>query len=96
MRSKRIKPPEGGKGGQAVRLRFYAAVITGCLAEVLSVAGMWVWTSLDLLEVAVWAVVIYLAAMCAVLWVTEPRQDRARKHDTPQFYDLREGSDGRN
>ena len=90
MKLKRIRPPEGGKGGQAVRLRFYAAVITGCLAEVLSMAALWVWTEMELLEVAVWAVLIYLAAMCTVLWVTKPKREQVRKQTKPQIYNLRE------
>lgn len=79
-----------------MKMRYYAAIVTGCLAEVLSMAALWVWTDVELLEVAVWAVLIYLVAMCAVLWITEPKKDRPRKHDSPQFYDLREGRDGRN
>lgn len=79
-----------------MRLRFFAAIVTGALAQVLSLMGLLAWTKLDLLEVAVWSIFIYFAALMAVVWATEPKKDRARKHDTPQFYDLREGSDGRN
>ena len=79
-----------------MKLRYFAAIMTGCLAEVLSMAALWVWTKMELLEVAVWAVLIYLAAMCAVLWATEPKREQTRKHTEPQFYDLREGRDGRN
>lgn len=86
----RIRPPEGGKGGQAMKMRYYAAIVTGCLAEVMTMAAMWVWTDVELLEVAVWAVLIYLVAMCTVLWVTEPKREQARKHTKPQIYDLKE------
>ena len=79
-----------------MKLRWYAATTTGCLAWLLTLIGLWTWTSIDLPEILFWAVTVYLAAIWAVLWATEPKKDRARKHDTPQFYDLREGSDGRN
>ena len=78
-----------------MRLRFFAAIVTGALAQVLSLMGLLAWTGMDLLEVAVWSVFFYFAALMAVVWATEPKKDRARKHDTPQFYNLREGSDGR-
>ena len=73
-----------------MKLRCFAAIMTGCLAEVLSMAAMWIWTEMELLEVAVWAVLIYLAAMCTVLWATEPKREQARKHTKPQIYNLRE------
>ena len=79
-----------------MRLRFFAAIVTGALAQVLSLAGMWAWTSLDLLEVAVWSVFIYFAALMAVIWATEPKKIKARRHTEPQFYDLKEGQNERN
>ena len=79
-----------------MKMRYYAAIVTGCLAEILTMAALWVWTEMDLLEVAVWAVLIYLAAMCTVLWATEPKKERTRKHTEPQFYNLREGEYERN
>lgn len=79
-----------------MKLRYFAAIMAGCLAEVLSMAALWVWTEMELLEVAVWAVLIYLAAMCTVLWITEPKKERIRKHTEPQFYDLKEGQNERN
>lgn len=79
-----------------MRLRFFAAIVTGALAQVLSLMGLLAWTGMDLLEVAVWSVFFYFAALMAVVWATEPKKDRARKHDTPQLYDLREGQDERN
>lgn len=79
-----------------MKLRFFAAIVTGALAQVLSLAGMWAWTSLDLLEVAVWSMFFYFAALMAVIWATEPKKIKARKHDTPQLYDLREGQNERN
>lgn len=78
-----------------MKLRFFAAVVTGWLAQVLSMAAMWIWTQKDLLEVAVWAVMTYLVAMCAVLWITEPKKETTRKHTKPQFYDLKEGKSER-
>ena len=73
-------------------MRYYAAIVTGCLTEVLTMAAMWIWTDMELLEVSVWAVLIYLVAMCAVLWITEPKKSRPRKHNNPQFYNLKEES----
>ena len=73
-----------------MRLRFFAAIVTGALAQVLSLMGLLAWTGMDLLEVAVWSVFFYFAALMAVVWATEPKKDRARKHAKPQIYDLKE------
>ena len=72
-----------------MRLRFFAAIVTGALAQVLSLMGLLAWTKLDLLEVAVWSIFFYFVALMAVIWVTEPKKDRARKHTKPQLYDLK-------
>ena len=73
-----------------MKLRYYAAVMTGCLAEVLSMAAMLIWTDVDLLEITVWALLAYLAAVCAVLWFTEPKQERARRHTEPKIFGIKE------
>ena len=72
-----------------MRLRFFAAIVTGALAQVLSLMGLLAWTGMDLLEVAVWSVFFYFAALMAVMWATEPKKDRARRHTEPQLYDLK-------
>ncbi len=76
-------------------MRYYAAIITGMLTGITSMAALWNWTTMDVLEIAVWAVLIYLAAMCAVLWATESKKNQTRKHMKPQIYDLKEGGYGR-
>lgn len=76
-------------------MRYYAAIVTGMLTGTISMAALWCWTTMDVLEIAVWAVLIYLAAMCAVLWATEPKKNQTRKHMKPQIYDLKEGGYGR-
>lgn len=72
-----------------MRLRFFAAIVTGALAQVLSLMGLLAWTKLDLLEVAVWSIFIYFAALMAVVWATEPKKIKDRRHTEPQIYDLK-------
>ena len=72
-----------------MRLRFFAAIVTGALAQVLSLMGLLAWTGMDLLEVAVWSIFIYFAALMAVIWITEPKKIKARRHTEPQLYDLK-------
>lgn len=79
-----------------MKLRWYAATTTGCLAWLMALIGLWTWTSIDLPEILFWAVAVYLAAIWAVLWATEPKKDRARRHTEPQLYDLKDRQNERN
>ena len=72
-----------------MKLRFFAAVVTGWLAQVLSLMGLLAWTKLDLLKVAVWTIFFYFVALMAVIWATEPKKIKARRHTEPQIYDLK-------
>ena len=72
-----------------MRLRIFTAIVTGALAQVLSLMGLLAWTKLDLLEVAVWSIFFYFVALMAVIWVTEPKKIKARRHTEPQIYDLK-------
>lgn len=73
-----------------MNLRFYAAIMTGCLAEVTALAALWQWSSLDIFGVAFWAVAVYLISISVVLWVTEPKPEPpVRKNKGPQIYTLK-------
>lgn len=73
-----------------MKLRYYAAIMTGCTAEMLTVAGIWAWTQIRLPELAFISVTVYLAAAAAVMWITEPKKKKIRKHTEPQIFDLKE------
>lgn len=73
-----------------MKLRYYAAIMTGCTMEILTVAGLWAWTQIRLPELAFISVTIYLAAAAAVMWITEPKKEKIRKHTEPQIFDLKE------
>lgn len=73
-----------------MKLRYYAAIMTGCTAEILTVSGLWAWTQIRLPELAFISVTIYLAAAAAVMWITEPKKEKTRKHTEPQIFDLKE------
>lgn len=73
-----------------MKLRYYAAIMTGCTAEILTVSGLWAWTQIRLPELAFISVTIYLAAAAAVMWITEPKKEKIRKHTEPQIFDLKE------
>ena len=72
------------------KLRIFAAIMTGCTAEMLTVAGLWAWTQIRLPELAFISVTVYRAAAAAVMWITEPKKEKIRKHEKPQIFNLKE------
>ena len=72
------------------KLRIFAAIMTGCTMEILAVAGLWAWTQIRLPELAFISVTVYLAAAAAVMWITEPKKEKTRKHTEPQIFNLKE------
>lgn len=75
-------------------MRLYTSIVTGLLAFILYVLIAWSWTSMDVLEIAVWGVFAYYIGLAAVLWITEPKpKKQIRKHTEPTFYDMREVKD---
>ncbi len=67
-------------------MRYYAAIVTGMLTGIAAMAGLWNWTSMDVIEIAVLGVAAYIAGTAMFLLVSEPKP---RKHDKPQIYNLR-------
>jgi len=67
-------------------VRYYAAIITGMLTGITAMAGLWCWTSLDVIEIAVLGVVAYIAGASMFLLVSEPKPKKPRKF---QIYNLR-------
>lgn len=64
-----------------MRLRVYAAVVTGALAEFLTLAGLWVWSDMELGGMAFCSVWAYIFSLLAVMRATEPRK---RKREPEQ------------
>lgn len=57
-----------------MKLRFYAAVVTGALAEFLTLAGLWAWSNMELIGMAFCSVWAYIFSLLAVMYITEPRK----------------------
>lgn len=57
-----------------MKLRYYAAIVTGALAEVLTVAVLWMHTGLPIHEIAFLAVPSYFAGIMSVLAVTQKKK----------------------
>ena len=54
-------------------MRYYAAILTGAMAQIASIVYMWLYTEMDVIDMLFWSLVIYLIGL-AVFWgVTEPR-----------------------
>ena len=75
-----------------MKLRLYAAVVTGCLADILAMSALWLYTDFVILDVVIWGTVAYLAGIFVVLWKTEPKKAKVRKHTIPQIYTLRKAA----
>lgn len=67
-------------------MRYYAAILTGMLTGIISMAALWCWTNLDVIEIVFLGVAAYIAGASMFLLATEPKP---RKHDKPQIYNLR-------
>lgn len=70
------------------RLRFYAAVVTGALAEVVTAVGLWAFTEVEIFGIAFWALAAYAVGMASVLCATEPRKRQEPKRRQAVFYTL--------
>ena len=76
-----------------MKLRFYAAVVTGAFVQLLTLAGLWAWSNMELIGMAFCSVWAYIFSLLAVMYITEPRK---RKRGTEQqrrrefkIYDLK-------
>lgn len=67
-------------------MRYYAAIITGMLTGIAVMAGLWCWTTMDVIKIAVLGVAAYIAGIGVFLLATEPKPRKTRKFQT---YDLR-------
>ena len=67
-------------------MRYYAAIVTGMLTGITSMAALWNWTTMDVIEIAVLGVAAYIAGIGVFLLATEPKPRKTRKFQT---YDLR-------
>lgn len=69
-------------------LRLYSAIVTGALAEVTTAIGLWAFSRADIIAIAVWALAAYTAGMAAVMWATEPKNDKRKKRREAVFVTL--------
>lgn len=55
-------------------MRYYAAILTGAFAQLLTLAGLWAWSDMELIGMAFCSVWAYIFSLLAVMYVTEPRK----------------------
>ena len=72
-----------------MKLRFYAAIVTGMLVEILTLGGLYFWSSMELGGMVFCSVWAYILGMAAVMYVTEQKQPQRRIRE-PQIYNLKE------
>ena len=73
-------------------MRYYAAVLTGSLAQIASAAFMWIYTDMDIVSVLFWSVMFYFWGLIVFLAVTTPKPKKKKekkKERRFQVYDLK-------
>lgn len=78
-----------------MKLRMYAAVVTGTLAVLLTGMGLFCFTNMAIDKIIFWAVMAYAAGIAAVLWITEPKEEKKEAVSGGDFkvYDLKAGTE---
>lgn len=77
-----------------MKLRFYAAIVTGMLAEILTLGGLYLWSDMEIGGMVFCAVWAYIFGIFAVMCATEQKQPQRRTRE-PQIYTLKEAEDER-
>ena len=71
-------------------MRCYAAVLTGVLAQVASMAYMWLYTDMEAINMLFWSVICYFAGLMVFMAATEPRKEEKEEKEWKfKVYDLR-------
>lgn len=74
-----------------MKLRFYAAIVTGALAELTTLGGLYFFTNMELGGIILCAVWAYIFNIIAVMYITEPKKakEKPRRREF-KVYDLKE------
>lgn len=72
-----------------MKLRFYAAIVTGMLAEILTLGGLYFWSSMELGGMVFCSVWAYIFGIAAVMYVTEQKKPQHKRRDL-QIHNLKE------
>lgn len=71
-------------------MRYYAAVLTGALAQIVSATYMWLYTDMEAINMLFWSVIFYFAGLIAFMAVTEPKKEEKEEKEWKfKVYDLR-------
>lgn len=70
-----------------MKLRIYAAIVTGILAAQNVMTGLWYHTDKEITPIILWGIAAYVVMIYIVLAVTEPRK---RRHTKPQLFTIGE------
>ncbi len=71
-----------------MKLRYYAAIITGALAEIVTAAVLWIATEIPLHGVAFWSLMAYFNGIVVTLHLTEPKKRQKMRIKGPTIYTL--------
>lgn len=71
-----------------MKLRFYAALVTGALAEVLTTFGLWCGTKMQLEDILFWSITAYFVGMAVTMAVTEPKKKKPVQLGEPTIITL--------
>ena len=71
-------------------MRYYAAVLTGVMAQIASATYMWLYTDMEAINMLFWSVICYFAGIMLFMAVTEPKkEEKEEKERKFQIYDLK-------
>ena len=76
-----------------MRLRMYAATVTGTLALLLVAMGTFSFTDMTVDKILFWAVMAYAFGVGAVLWLTEPKVEIRETGGDFKVFDLKAGTE---
>lgn len=72
-----------------MRLRYYATLLTGAFAEIVSANLLWILTEMPIYGVAFWSVLAYFNGLAIAWHITEPKK-KVRKRTGPTIYTITE------
>ena len=78
-----------------MKLRMYAATVTGTLAVVLTGMGLFSFTDMTIDKILFWSIMAYMAGIVATLWLTEPKVELLDETTGGDFkiFDLKTGTE---
>ena len=76
-----------------MKLRLYAATVTGALAVLVTGLGLFLFTGMVVHKILFWSMMAYAVGIVAVLWITEPKTEIRETGGDFKVFDLKAGTE---